>query len=221
MDDNLTLHFLQLAPHPIHKIATHFFRMVDTQTGEELGKINLRIGSTPHIERYAGHVGYSVHEAHRGHRYAARSVVLLCSYAKAVGFANLWITCDPENIASRRTLELAGAEFIEIVNVPQDCIIFRTGHPWKCRYRLDLNKLQSVTERTREIANSLVEKTQAIPARLPTSPLPLSPPAAGAQKTLSPSPLPSRTRSAPGVVSRQCCEPPTTPAQCPVPPAWW
>ena len=138
IDGNLKVEFLRSAQHPIHKVPTHFFRMLDAQTHEELGNLNLRFGSTPHIERYAGHVGYSVHEAHRGHHYAARSVALLCPYAKAMGFTNLWITCDPENVASRRTLELAGAKFVEIVKVPDDCIIFRSGHPRKCRYRLDL-----------------------------------------------------------------------------------
>ena len=50
----------------------------------------------------------------------------------------LWITCDPENLASRRTLELAGARFVEVVNVPEDCVIAQSGHRMKCRYRLDL-----------------------------------------------------------------------------------
>jgi len=78
--------------------------MVRAQTGEELGNINLRVSSIPHIERYAGHVGFSVHEAHRGHRYAARSVALLVPIAKELGFAVLWITCDPENAALWRSL---------------------------------------------------------------------------------------------------------------------
>lgn len=146
-DRDLQLQFLQFAPHPVHGVATYFFRMIHAQTREELGNINLRVDSTPYIERYAGHLGFSVHEAHRGHRYAARSVALLGPIAKEIGFAILWITCDPENMASRRTLELAGAELIEIVDVPPDCIIFRSGHLRKCRYRLDLNRSQSVTDR--------------------------------------------------------------------------
>ena len=110
--------------------------MLDAGTGEELGTINLRVGSTPHIERYAGHIGYAVHPAHRGHRYAARAVLLLIPLAGRLGIDPLWITCDPENTASRKTLELAGAEFVAIVDVPEDCIIRQRGHPRKCRYRL-------------------------------------------------------------------------------------
>jgi predicted acetyltransferase len=137
-DGDLKLQYSHFAQHPVHRVGTYFFRMVHTHTGEELGNINLRIDSSFYIERYAGHVGFSVHEAHRGHRYAARSLVLLAIIAKKLGFTSLWITCDPENTASRRTLELAGAELSETVDVPADSVIFQSGHLRKCRYRVDL-----------------------------------------------------------------------------------
>ena len=64
---------------------------------------------------------------------------VLIPVAKQLGFKSLWITCDPDNVASRRSLELAGAQFVEIVEVPEDCIIHKYGHPRKCRYRIDLS----------------------------------------------------------------------------------
>jgi predicted acetyltransferase len=139
-DRDLQLQFLRLAEHPVHRVPTYFFRMAHSETNDELGNINLRAGSTPHIERYAGHVGYAVHEPYRGRHYAARALVLLVPMSKALGFASLWITCDPENAASRRTLEVAGAELVETLDVAPDCIIFKSGHLRKCRYRLDLDK---------------------------------------------------------------------------------
>jgi tagatose 1,6-diphosphate aldolase len=122
--------------HPVHRVPTYQFHMVDRKTHEVLGNIRLSMGSTPHVERYAGHIGYGVFPQHRGHHYAARAVRLLLPLARRLGIDPLWITCDPENLASQRTLELAGAEFIETVDVPADCIIHRKGHPRKCRYRL-------------------------------------------------------------------------------------
>ena len=106
-DGDLTLQPTDFAPHRVHHVPTYHFRMVHSHTGEEIGGINLRLGSTPHIERYAGHIGFTVHPAHRGHRYAARSVRILMPIAGELGFDTLWITCDPGNIASRRSLELA------------------------------------------------------------------------------------------------------------------
>lgn len=137
-DGDLQLQFVEFAPHPVHKVPTYRFRMVNAQSGEELGGINFRVSSTPHIELYAGHIGYTVYPACRGHRYAARSVRLLAPIARQFHLDALWITCDPENVSSRRSAELAGAELVEIVDVPENCIIHQSGHKRKCRYRLDL-----------------------------------------------------------------------------------
>lgn len=137
-DGDLRLEFLEFGTHPVHKSPCYRFRMAHVQTGEELGGINLRVGSTPHLTLYAGHVGYSVEPAHRGHRYATRSLRLLIPITQQLGFEVLWITCDPENGSSRRSAELAGAEFLEIVDVPEHCIIHRSGHKRKCRYRLEI-----------------------------------------------------------------------------------
>jgi tagatose 1,6-diphosphate aldolase len=137
-DHELRLQLVHYAMHPIHKVPTYHFQMQHADTAEELGSIRLRVGSTPHIERYAGHIGYSVVPRRRGRRYATRSLRLLVPLAARLKLNPLWITCDPENAASRRTLDLAGAEFIEIVDVPEDCVIHQSGHPRKCRYRLDV-----------------------------------------------------------------------------------
>ena len=135
-DGDLALDLLRFEAHPAHRVPTYQFQMVHRETHEVLGNIRLSLGSTPHLERYAGHIGYGVLPEHRGHHYAARAVRLLLPLAQEIGMDALWITCDPENLASRRTLELAGAEFIEIVDVPETCVIYRKGHPRKCRYRL-------------------------------------------------------------------------------------
>jgi predicted acetyltransferase len=134
---DLELRLVDYSVHAFHRVPTYFFRMMNIGLEEETGTINLRIGSTLHLERYAGHIGYGVHPAHRGHRYAARSLMLLTPFARSLGIDPLWITCDPDNAASRRSLEIAGAEFFEIVEVPLECGIRKyDGKVRKCRYRL-------------------------------------------------------------------------------------
>jgi len=137
-DGDLNLHFVVFAPHRTHHVPTYHFRMLHSTTGEEMGQINLRSQTNVTIERYAGHIGYSVHEPFRSHRYAARSVTLLLPLARKLGINPLWITCDPENIASRRSCEIAGAEFIEIVDLPPSYAGYAFGQRQKCRYRLCL-----------------------------------------------------------------------------------
>lgn len=137
VDGDLSLELAEIALHPAHKVLTYFFRIVHKDAGEELGRINLRAETNPHIALYAGHIGYSVHPQYRGHSYAARSLRLLLPFARKLGINPIWITCNPENTASRRSCELAGAKFVEVVDVPEECIIHRDGHTRKCRYRLD------------------------------------------------------------------------------------
>lgn len=134
---DLELRLADYSMHPFHRVPTYFFRMMSIAHADELGNINLRIGSNAHLERYAGHIGYGVNPAYRGHHYAARSVTLLLPLARKLALDPVWITCDPENKASRRSLELAGAEFVEIVDVPPECGIRKFGGKLrKCRYRL-------------------------------------------------------------------------------------
>lgn len=136
-DGDLELRLTDFKMHVYHGAPTYFFNMVHTPSGAEAGTINLRVASTAHVERYAGHIGYGVHPQYRGHHYAARSVVMLTPLARRLGLDPLWITCDPENRASRRSLELAGAQFVEIVDVPMNCgIRIYGGKMRKCRYRL-------------------------------------------------------------------------------------
>ena len=103
-----------------------------------MGRLSLRIGNTEHIEKYAGHIGYSVDPPYRGRRLAARSCLLILPLARAHGINPLWITCNPENAASRRTCEIIGSTLVETVPIPPSDPLYRWDTKWKCRYRVDL-----------------------------------------------------------------------------------
>jgi predicted acetyltransferase len=60
------------------------------------------------------------------------------SKARPHGLDPLWITCDPANSASQRTINLVGARFVEIVDLPPDCVIYRDGKRRKMRFVLPL-----------------------------------------------------------------------------------
>ena len=119
-------------------VPAYKFKMTLAGQCVEVGAIELRVGETDHIVMYAGHVGYRVNPEHRGHRYAARACKLLLPLARSHGLETLWITCNPDNVASRRTCELAGAELVEIVDLPEDSDMYQRGERQKCRFRLDL-----------------------------------------------------------------------------------
>lgn len=123
---------------PIRNLVPYYrFRMVQVLTRLTMGSISLRLGNQPHIVLYAGHIGYGVDEAYRGNRYAARSVKLLLPHARLHGIAPVWITCNPDNLPSRRSCEIAGGVFVEIVDLPPDNPMYKIGERKKCRYRFD------------------------------------------------------------------------------------
>ena len=119
-------------------VPAYKFEMRRTGRTEHVGGIDLRIGRVRRLSLYGGHLGYAVERAFQGHRYAARACRLLLPLARHHGLTEIWITCNPENIASRRTAELAGGTFIEIVDLPEDHEMYLKGDRRKCRYRIEL-----------------------------------------------------------------------------------
>lgn len=137
-DDQLQLHLrvTESAEESIWKAPTYRFDIQLKNTAERIGRINLRVGETDLIKRYVGHIGYGIDEPHRGHHYAERACRLLLPFARANGLQTIWITCAPDNGASKRTLERLGAEFVGIVDVPADYPLSPGAIRQKCRYRM-------------------------------------------------------------------------------------
>jgi tagatose 1,6-diphosphate aldolase len=123
--------------------AYHFWMHLRPTEGFEpvvrlAGGIALRVGHSRNLEMYLGHIGYNVYPPARGRHLAARAVRLLLPLARRLGLAPLWITCNPDNVASRRTCELAGGRLVEVVPLPEDHGLYARGEREKCRYRFDL-----------------------------------------------------------------------------------
>jgi len=120
------------------EVPTYRFAMRWSGFEGDAGFVNLRVGNTENIVLYRGHIGYGVEPEHRGRHFAARSCLLLLPLARRHGLTPLWITCDPDNVASRKTCERVGATLMEIVDVPEGASAYRYGARRKCRYRMDL-----------------------------------------------------------------------------------
>ncbi len=114
------------------------FSMLHAANGALMGRIDLRVGDSPTIQQYSGHIGYHVYPSYRGKRRAERALRLLLPLARKLGFPALWITCNPENAASRITCERLGATFIETVDLPPGNDMYERGERRKMRFRLEL-----------------------------------------------------------------------------------
>lgn len=138
-DADLRLHLVRRSGPDLRRSwapAYHFEMRVPS--GDVAGWIDLRVGDNEEVRLYNGHIGYTVRDRYRGRHYAARAVRLLLDLARQHGFDEIWITCNPENVASRRTCELAGGAYIETVDLPAETDLYRRGERRKCRYRFPL-----------------------------------------------------------------------------------
>ena len=139
VDGNLELILVTKQPANPSKgyVPAYGFEMISINQNTNMGNIWLRIGNIETIEKYAGHIGYGVALEYRGNRYAARSCKLILSLAQKHGINPIWITCNPDNHASRRTCEIIGSKFVDTVTIPQDTELYEKGDRLKCRYRVD------------------------------------------------------------------------------------
>lgn len=99
-------------------VPAYYFDICDLQ-GNKMGFCDLRIGYTQGLY-YGGHIGYTVEAPYRGHHYAAKVCKLLFKLAKKHGMDYLYITCNPDNIPSRKTCEFLQGEFLGIKELPED-----------------------------------------------------------------------------------------------------
>jgi predicted acetyltransferase len=113
-------------------VPSHHFRILGHH-GTDFGYLNIRIGNTEHVRLYAGHIGYWVEQAHRGHGYAAQACRAVARYVRTL-YPETILTTDPGNHASIRTLEKLGAVFIEELRVPPHDPAYLGGSRWKRRY---------------------------------------------------------------------------------------
>jgi tagatose 1,6-diphosphate aldolase len=122
VDGDLELRLLETTPadHERGFEPTYRFAMTAATSGDVMGTINLRVGHSEHLTLYRGHIGFGVEERFRGNRFALRSCRLLAGLVRHHSVVPIWLTCNDGNMASRRTLELLGAEFVDIRTMPAD-----------------------------------------------------------------------------------------------------
>ncbi|QGH34477.1 GNAT family N-acetyltransferase [Gracilibacillus salitolerans] len=133
--EEIDLHLMNTVPGNKEKdwVPAYHFNITLSGLTEPIGKIDIRIGHNENLY-YGGHIGYSVKKEYRGNRYAAKAVLLIKKVAHTHELEKLFITCNPDNIPSRKTCEFVGANLLEIVDVPEDNDMYQRGEKEKCIY---------------------------------------------------------------------------------------
>lgn len=132
--DCVTLRFSKVGPGEAARGFVPYYHYRIFVDGVDVGHINLRVGDTEHVRLSAGHVGFEIAAPYRGHRYALYACRALAPFARSI-CPELILTCDPNNHASRRTIDLLGATFVDEVSVPLHDPHYLRGSRTKQRFQ--------------------------------------------------------------------------------------
>ncbi len=92
-----------------------YFRHRDRKV---VGVIQIRLYLNDYLEKYAGHIGYSVAPSERQRGYATRMLALALPKCRQFGIHRLMISCVSGNEASRKTILKNGGVYESTVYEP-------------------------------------------------------------------------------------------------------
>ena len=97
-------------PNPSHVPATQWLLMHEGES-RILATINLRHELNDFLREEGGHIGYSTRPSERRKGYATAMLKLCLEECRKMGINPVMVSCDDDNIASRKTIEACGGVF--------------------------------------------------------------------------------------------------------------
>lgn len=87
--------------------------------GEYIGQTSIRPElCTPYLLTYGGHIGYSIRPSRRGRGYGKAILALTLGVSREIGLRRVLVTCDSDNIGSRKIIEHNGGQFESAMTMP-------------------------------------------------------------------------------------------------------
>ena len=128
---------IRLAEYIVAKEPTYvpILRYDIVSAGRIAGELRIRLGDHDDLKFHFGQIGYEVYTAFRGRGLATTACQMGLSVLRDLGYGEVWITCNPENIASRRVCEKSGGVLAGIADIAPDHVMYAHGVRQKCRYR--------------------------------------------------------------------------------------
>lgn len=86
---------------------------------EYLGRVSIRHTLNERLREFGGHIGYEIRPSARRQGNAALALKLALERCRELGIERALVTCDVDNLGSRRTIEKNGGELEGEFEVPQ------------------------------------------------------------------------------------------------------
>lgn len=114
--------------YPEHVPATDFW-LIDND--EYIGRLSLRHELNTLLWRIGGHIGYEIRPSRRRQGYGRLILSLGLDKAREIGLKRALVTCDENNLGSKKVIEYNGGKFENAIEVEGSSVR-------KLRYWIDL-----------------------------------------------------------------------------------
>ncbi len=98
------------------------FLFIQKRDNKLLGMLQVRHHFNDYLEKYAGHIGYSIRPSERRRGYAKRMLSMALPFCKELGLSRILITCVDGNLGSERTILANGGVYESTVYEPNENI---------------------------------------------------------------------------------------------------
>ena len=105
---------------PSHLVPATQFLFVRKRDNRLVGMIQVRHCFNDFLEKYAGHIGYSVRPSERRKGYAKEMLRMTLPYCREIGLERVLISCIEGNIGSERTILANGGVYESTVHEPNE-----------------------------------------------------------------------------------------------------
>lgn len=107
-------------------VPAHTYFFVRKCDNKIMGMIDIRLYLNEYLEKFGGHIGYSIRPTERNKGYSKINLYLALKDCKKFGLKKVLITCNKNNIASARTIKaLGGVLFDEFFYEEMNMIVQR------------------------------------------------------------------------------------------------
>ena len=107
------------------RVMATLFLCVRRSDNKLLGMIQIRHYFNEYLEKYAGHIGYSIRPGERRKGYATEMLRLALPFCRELGLKKVLISCEPWNIGSEKTILHNGGVYESTVYLPDEDIYLK------------------------------------------------------------------------------------------------
>ena len=113
-----SINYESLETLPKDKVLATQFMLVRKNDNKIVGMIQVRHYFNDYLEKYAGHIGYSVRPSERRKGYAKEMLKKALPFCREIGIKKVLITCFEDNIGSEKTIIANGGVYESTVHEP-------------------------------------------------------------------------------------------------------